>query len=451
MLQNNSPFQNHHLSSPLGLDDDRTLDNRSGLRPPPGFWGRCLGVLLCLGLVSVPSPGWSQSNRPLTQAQISYLRNQVRFLGNQGRSPRAARVQDRLNPGDGVSTAAQALAELRFNDGSLARVGERAVFWFVPNSRNFQLSNGTALMLIPPGQGRTRIRTPNAVAGVEGSALFVRHIEQTQKTLVGALTDSGITVCLTDSGQCQTLAGGQMAEVDPTGLRVYKLDLAVFYSTSELTSGLNLDTPPTAEELAEDPLAAVRLETTTALEQQVPLAGDRVVTLPPGLQLPPASEAAGDNFPSTAGGIFNPNLTNLLFPAEPLGMPFMAGLEGLGLDSNGEQIPVEGRSVLDMAVFHSSLLESGLEAEDLLNSGENLGVVDGRGVFQVGEIQVPGLSVTGSLGGGTTDSSLTGTTATETLTDPSGTTPNDRCPPGIIIARGNNPNNDNIGKNFNCP
>ncbi|MGA1626816.1 MAG: FecR domain-containing protein, partial [Prochlorothrix sp.] len=158
------------------------------------------------------------------------------------------------------------MAELRFNDGSLARVGSQAVFWFVPNTRDLQLSNGTALMLIPPGQGRTRVRTPNVVAGIEGSALVVRFNPETETTSVISLTDSGIQVCMTASGDCQVLEGGQVAAVDADGLQVYQLDLETFYATSGLVEGLDLDVPPPPEELATDPLAAVREETTAVLE-----------------------------------------------------------------------------------------------------------------------------------------------------------------------------------------
>ncbi|MEO1068725.1 MAG: iron dicitrate transport regulator FecR, partial [Cyanobacteria bacterium J06638_6] len=94
---------------------------------------------------------------PLTRADVETLHNRVEFIPR-GRTPRAARVSDFLAVGDALRTARLSQADLRFNDGSLARVGERATFRFVPNTRNFRLTNGTVLLLIPPGRGRTNIQ-----------------------------------------------------------------------------------------------------------------------------------------------------------------------------------------------------------------------------------------------------------------------------------------------------
>ena len=127
-----------------------------------------LGASVILG---IPSAALAQTS--LTWAKIERLRNRVHLIPSDD-SARLARVADVMGVDDALRTAASARAELRFNDGSLARVGEQATFRFTPDTRNFQLSNGTVLLLIPPGRGRTTIQTPNAVTGIQGSALFVR-------------------------------------------------------------------------------------------------------------------------------------------------------------------------------------------------------------------------------------------------------------------------------------
>ncbi|MGB3493479.1 MAG: FecR family protein, partial [Elainellaceae cyanobacterium] len=197
---------------------------------------------LLLGASYLALPTAALADTALTRAVIQALRNDVDLL-QQGRSSRTARVSDSMNPGDALSTERQSFAELRFNDGSLARVGERVLFRFVPNTRTFRLNNGTMLLLVPPGQGRTRIQTPNATAGIRGSALFVRYNEDTNTTLVGALTDSGIEVFNNDETQQYELRPGELAVVvDGVIERVYQFDLERFYETSELVRGLNLDT-----------------------------------------------------------------------------------------------------------------------------------------------------------------------------------------------------------------
>ncbi|MGB3612576.1 MAG: FecR family protein [Elainellaceae cyanobacterium] len=211
-----------------------------------------LTLLLCLG-IGLVNPRSAEAV-PLTRAIIRLLRNEVNLIP-QGRSPRRAAVSDAFTPGDALSTARQSFAEVRFNDGSLARVGESVLFRFAANTRTFRLDNGTVLLLVPPGQGGTRVRTPNATAGIRGSGLFVRHEKnesnpEASVTLVGALTDSAITVCNSGdavicsadapdaSGQQVVLEAGQMAAVSNGNISVYEMDLETFYETSPLAVGL---------------------------------------------------------------------------------------------------------------------------------------------------------------------------------------------------------------------
>ncbi|MEL6327829.1 MAG: FecR family protein, partial [Cyanobacteria bacterium J06626_23] len=169
----------------------RSLKHYSGL----------IGVLIVLGL-----PQAVQAQTVLTWARVEFLRNRVQLIPN-GAGVRSAQIADILGIGDALRTARASRAELRFNDGSLARIGERATFRFTPNTRNFQLSNGTVLLLIPPGRGRTTIQTPNAVTGIQGSALFVRFIEETDTTIIGALTynPAGPIVAYNEDGSQEQL------------------------------------------------------------------------------------------------------------------------------------------------------------------------------------------------------------------------------------------------------
>ncbi|MEB3273344.1 MAG: FecR family protein [Prochlorothrix sp.] len=352
----------------------------------------------------------SLAGEKLTQARIANLRNQVNLL-NADRSSQPAQLQDLLTPGKGLSTGAASLAELRFNDGSLARVGSQAVFWFVPNTRDLQLSNGTALMLIPPGQGRTRVRTPNVVAGIEGSALVVRFNPETETTSVISLTDSGIQVCMTASGDCQVLEGGQVAAVDADGLQVYQLDLETFYATSGLVEGLDLDVPPTPEELATDPLAAVREETTAVLENLTPLLPDRIVINPASFG-PPAAPPAD----APALGLLDPRVSFFLFPDQSGGEDVLEAL-------NLVNVNLAGRALLDL--------------EGLQITEDGLVGFNGRTLFELGEIQGQGAFVV-------TDPTI----VTDPTEEPDLGPEQPFCPPGFEIATGKNPNNPNIGRGF---
>ncbi|MEO1180982.1 MAG: FecR domain-containing protein [Cyanobacteria bacterium J06636_28] len=229
-------------------------------------------------LLGTPSGAIAQTS--LTWAKVESLRNRVHLIPN-GNNARLARVSDVMSIGDALRTAASARAELRFNDGSLARVGEQATFRFTPDTRNFQLSNGTVLLLIPPGRGRTTIQTPNAVTGIQGSALFVRVrclAELTAEgycsspvTFVGALTNNpaGAMVAYNESGsQQQPIHAGEMVIIEDGNIsQRLEFDLRTFYETSGLAAGLALDSPTPPTELS-DELQEVWQEIQDALELQ---------------------------------------------------------------------------------------------------------------------------------------------------------------------------------------
>lgn len=232
----------------------------------------------------------------LNQAVVQTVRNRVQVL-RQNQSPRAARVSEVLTPGNGLSTARSSFAELRFNDGSLGRLGEQVVFWFSAGTRNFRLSNGTVLMLIPPGQGRTQIRTPNAAAGIQGSALFVRYIPETDTTIVGALTDSNIEVFNRDRTQQQALRGGQIAVAVGDRIEsIYDFDLNSFYETSELVRGLAPGEETNSNASTDLAIAQVQAEMQTAIDEQPPLPPDQAIETPRFLRRP---ENSPDPDPNT--------------------------------------------------------------------------------------------------------------------------------------------------------
>ncbi|HEY9853627.1 MAG TPA: FecR family protein, partial [Leptolyngbyaceae cyanobacterium] len=250
--------------------------------------------------MTLPLPKEANAQIPLTKAIIQSLRNLVRLIP-QNQSGRTARVSDAINPGDALATGRESLAELRFNDGSLARIGAQAVFQFLPNTRTFSLSNGTALLLIPPGRGITGVTTPNARAGIRGSALFVRYNPETNTTVVGALTDSNIEVFNQNSSQREGLRAGQLAVIVKDKIeRIYNFDLRTFYETSDLVRGLSLN-QPSDKANTDAAIADVQSETSTAVSAQTPIAGEGVIENPSFIQLPTNSS----NLPNVGDRIDN--------------------------------------------------------------------------------------------------------------------------------------------------
>jgi FecR protein len=233
-------------------------------------------IVFC-GLGTILSPT-SVRAESLREAIVRDLVRLVR-LTPQNQPPRPARRQDRMKTGDALSTARSSRADLRFNDGSLARLGELALFRFTAGTRNFRLDNGTVLLLIPPGRGRTNINTPNASAGIRGSALFVRYDAATDTTIIGALTDNPngpMDILNRDESQRQALKAGQMVVIVRDRIqKLYEFDLKTFYETSEIVQGLDLTKQQGAN--PDGDIAAVQGETSDAFEKQSKTAQDDMV------------------------------------------------------------------------------------------------------------------------------------------------------------------------------
>ncbi len=247
-------------------------------------WALSLALSLT-GLLLTP-PAATAEPEELEWARVDFLSNRVQLVPREQRS-RRARIADVLSIGDALRTARASRAELRFNDGSLARVGERATFRFTPNTRNFQLSNGTVLLLIPPGRGRSTIQTPNAVTGIQGSALFVRYIPETDTTIVGALTDnpSGPMILFNEAGtERQALRSNEIGVIEGDRItQIYQFDGALFWQSSGLAEGFDYLAPPSQ---TGDPLDGVREEIREALSNQRPLNSDSVIENPDSFSRP---------------------------------------------------------------------------------------------------------------------------------------------------------------------
>ena len=223
----------------------------------------------------------------LTRAEVYKVVNRVQLL-LRNRTPRPAKLTDVLAPQDAIQTATRSKAELLFNEGSLARIGANAVFRFIPGMRRFQLpngkvmaeaifqlQNGTALILSPPGSTGTRVETPQsriaviaAAPPVPGSApdifspaqrsngLIALHDSTLNKTQVFALTNGGITVSDLAGKNIVTLQGGQTVSViNGVVGPVQTFDLKTFYQTGQLAAGLGPEQEPL---VAAEPLALQR-------------------------------------------------------------------------------------------------------------------------------------------------------------------------------------------------
>jgi len=220
------------------------------------------------------SPVFADS--PITGAQVYKVSNQVDLdRQNQG-SWSPASVGDALVPRDAVRTGMESKAELLFNEGTLVRTGEGTTFRFSPGRRSFELEDGSALFIIRPGQGDSRVQTPQANIVAHGTALFVQHNPQQNTSIVGVLSNSPagpVTISDLNGKQTIELTAGQFVSVaDGVIGLVENFILPMFYQSVDLASGLGFGQESLISQESIDvqqTLNAVRAETVGPLQSQM--------------------------------------------------------------------------------------------------------------------------------------------------------------------------------------
>lgn len=217
-------------------------------------------------------PVWAGTN--LTSAKVYEFDSQVQ-LEKVKQKPRLAKVGDVMVPMDILKTGSSAWAKLLFNEGTLFRIHANAKFFFVPNTRSFQLKHGLVLSMIQPGQGITTVITPTAKIVAFGTALTVRHDSTQNTTIVSALTEKlGRPIFVSNddgAGQIRLKAGQQVAiknnVVDP----VQTFSLPAFYQACPISSVLAPDQEQLVAQEPTDvqtPLLVIREETAEAVARQ---------------------------------------------------------------------------------------------------------------------------------------------------------------------------------------
>lgn len=156
-------------------------------------------------------------------------------------APRPAREGvDVLRGQMGLRTGLRSRAELLLNEGSLVRIGSNAVFSFADNQRDLFLGQGTMLLQVPPGQGRTTITTQNATAAITGTTILLDNSSTYTKLIV---LEGTVTLSLRNRlGERITLRAGQMLIWDPEGDRLPEavdIDLAALKESSDLVRGFS--------------------------------------------------------------------------------------------------------------------------------------------------------------------------------------------------------------------
>jgi hypothetical protein len=150
----------------------------------------------------------AHSATPFTQATVTRVQNKVSYgevRGDQSVT-RPASAQDVVKDSNFLLTDTDSRAELKYEDGSLVRIGQNTVFSFEASTRTLSLTKGTFIFYVPKGSGGGVIKTPSLTAAITGT------LGKVSKNIIAIL--EGV-VKLIPSGK--TVSAGQFARFNPDG------------------------------------------------------------------------------------------------------------------------------------------------------------------------------------------------------------------------------------------
>jgi hypothetical protein len=108
---------------------------------------------------------------PFNEATVTRLQASVKYGEVKGgtTTARPAAVNDVVRAKNFLLTETDARAELKYEDGSVVRIGQNTVFSFEANTRTLALEKGTLIFFIPKGTGGGQIKTPSLTAAITGT------------------------------------------------------------------------------------------------------------------------------------------------------------------------------------------------------------------------------------------------------------------------------------------
>ncbi len=149
-------------------------------------------------------------------AHVTQVIRDVRLLASKT-GARAAAVNDPVPEGQAVRTGGDSRAELTFTDRTITRLGSNTVFTYGQGAKEFDLSSGAALIVVPKEAGTVKINTAAATAAVTGfTALVESHAKAVNKFMIiegEACVKKLVNGIPTDP--CTTLHAGDMLIIQP--------------------------------------------------------------------------------------------------------------------------------------------------------------------------------------------------------------------------------------------
>jgi hypothetical protein len=150
----------------------------------------------------------SHAGTPYTSATVTRLENKVSYGEIKGdrSDTRPAVEKDVVRASNFLLSDTESRAELKYEDGTIVRIGQNTIFTFEANSRTLNLKKGTFVFFVPKGSGGGTIKTPSLTAAITGT------IGKVSDNIIAILEGE---VTLKPSGQI--VKAGQFARRNPDG------------------------------------------------------------------------------------------------------------------------------------------------------------------------------------------------------------------------------------------
>jgi len=164
---------------------------------------------------------------PLASATVTRVENQVSYgmvIGDKSET-RPATPNDVVKASNFLMSETDSRAELKYEDGTIVRIGQNTIFSFEANTRTLNLKKGTFVFYMPKGKGGGTIKTPSFTAAITGT------IGKVSDNII-AIIEGEIT--LVPSGK--KVSQGFFARMNPDGtIDILPFDLTKEYDGKLMT------------------------------------------------------------------------------------------------------------------------------------------------------------------------------------------------------------------------
>jgi hypothetical protein len=233
-----------------------------------------LALSLFSGGLHAAAPTFDSATVTFIQHDVAVAELEVLQVDAAGKvARRPASLNEALAESQALLTGRKSRAELKLNDGTIARVGQLSSFTYGKGTRLLQVKQGSALFVVPKGHGGTTIQAGAVTAAITGTTLLVQVFGDRVLIYVyeGSVEVAGQTV---GAGQVITIPNGGAASLAAFDVRRGVETAALFsrfidspsqdevlrqLGTALTGTGVGVTTPPT--DLGDDTVVNPRVNT----------------------------------------------------------------------------------------------------------------------------------------------------------------------------------------------